>query len=124
MTLKMVLIFHAVTTLALSAASIAVPGFLLRLLGMTSGAGEQLVIRYFGASLLGIGLLSWLGREVQEHRMMRSVVLVLFVSDVATALVTFLGTITGVMGSLGWFVFGLYVLLAAGLEKRLFAKEG
>jgi hypothetical protein len=118
MKLRTVLVLHAVEAVAL-----CVPGIFLQLFGMNSSAEPQLLVRFFGGPLVGVGLLSWPGREAQEPRMVLALALALFVTDIVIALVCFLGTSTGVMATPAWSVFGLYVLLAAGLEKALFAKQ-
>ena len=70
--------------------------------------------RFFGVSLLAIGLLSWLARNTTDAVARRAIMAAFLVSDAAGVIVATAGTLSGAMSSLGWSVVAIYLALALG----------
>jgi hypothetical protein len=89
------------------------PTFVGPLYGFGNSPAEILLGRFFGAALLGIGLINWLAREA-DYVSLRPIILGNLIADVVGLLVCVMGTLSGVMNSLGWFSVALYLLLSLG----------
>jgi hypothetical protein len=122
MKLKTLLIINAVVILVYAVGALFVPATMLMMYGMTSGPGEQLMTRYFGASMLALGLLSWLARNATDAIARRAVILAFLVFDTAGAVVSAQGTLSGVMSPLGWQVVAIFLVLLLGFCYFQFAK--
>ena len=122
MKLSVLLIINAVVLLVYAVGALFVPATMLMMYGITSGVGEQLMIRYFGASMLALGLLSWLVRNSHDASVRRAIIPAFLVFDVAGVVVSLLGTLSKVMSLLGWQAFAIFLLLLLGFGYFQFAK--
>jgi hypothetical protein len=122
MKLHALLIINAVVILMYAVGALFMPATMLMMYGITSGVGEQLMIRYFGASMLALGLLSWLVRNSHDASLRRAIIPAFLIFDIAGGVVSLLGTLSNVMGPLGWQVVTLYLLLCFGFGYFQFAK--
>ena len=95
---------------------------MLMMYGMTPGVGEQLMTRFFGVSMLALGLLSWLVRNSRDSSVRQAVVPAFLVFDAAGIIVSLLGTLSKVMSPRGWQVVAIYLLLCLGFGYFQFAK--
>lgn len=80
---------------------------------MQNGA-SILNIRFFGAALLSIGVISWLARDFRDWDAVRAVLIGSVVGDVFGGLVNIWGTFRGLTNGLAWSTTILYVLLLLG----------
>jgi hypothetical protein len=122
MKLNTLLTINAVVILVYAVGALFIPATMLIMYGMTYGPGEQLMTRYFGASMLALGLLSWLARNATDAIARRAVILAFLVFDTAGAVVSVQGTLSGVMSSLGWQVVAIFLVLLLGFVYFQFAK--
>jgi hypothetical protein len=122
MKLRDLLIINAVVILVYAVGALFVPATMLMMYGITSGVGEQLMIRYFGASMLALGLLSWLVRNGHDASLRRAIIPAFLVFDFSGGVVSLLGTLSKVMSPLGWQVVVIYLLLCLGFGYFQFAK--
>jgi hypothetical protein len=122
MKLKTLLTINAVVILLYAVGALFIPATMLMMYGMTSGPGEQLMTRYFGASMLALGLLSWLARNATDAIARRAVILAFLVFDAAGVVISLLGTLSRVMSPLGWQVVVIYLLFCIGFGYFQFAK--
>jgi hypothetical protein len=122
MKLNTLLIINAVLILVYAVGALFVPATMLMMYGMTSGPGEQLMTRYFGVSLLALGLLSWLLRNSLDASVPRPIILAFLVFDAAGVVVSLLGTLSAVMSPLGWQVVAIFLVLCLGFGYFQFAK--
>jgi hypothetical protein len=111
MKLNTLLSINSVLILIYSVGALFIPNTMLTMYGMTHGASEQLMTRYFGASLLTLGLMSWLMRNSRDTNVQRAIILAFLVFDAAGMFVSLLGTISAVMSPLGWQVVTIFLLL-------------
>jgi len=102
-------------------AFILVPGFVLTIYGMTADAALNLMARYFGLTLLGLGLITWLVRETADAKALRGLLTGLAVQGAIGLIVSIWGTINGTMNGMGWSAVLIYAILLAGYLYYLFA---
>ena len=102
-------------------AFILVPEFVLATYGMTAGAALDLMARYFGLTLLGMGLITWLVRETTDGKALRGLLTGLSVQGVIGLLVSIWATVNGTMNGMGWSAVLIYAVLLAGYLYYLFA---
>ena len=124
MKFKTFLIINAAVALIFALGTIFVPAIMNAIFGIQTSAGVQLMTRYFGVSLLGLGLLVWLARDTTESGTRQAIILSMLVSDCAGVVVSLLGTLGAVMSAMGWLVVVIYLLLALGFGYFQFVKPG
>jgi len=71
-------------------------------------------IQFFGAALLGTGVIFWFARDFHDWAAVRGVLIGAVVADVVGGLVNTWGMSKGLFNSLGWSSTVLYVLLLLG----------
>jgi hypothetical protein len=102
-------------------AFILVPDFVLVTYGMTPDAPLDLMARYFGLTLLGIGSVTWLVRETSDGKALRGLLSGLAIQGVVGLAVSIWGTVSGTMNGMGWSAVLIYAVLLAGYLYYLFA---
>ena len=122
MKLSTLLVITAVVTLVYGVCFVLVPTTVLSIYGMTQGPGEALMSQYFGTSLIFAGLVAWLIRKVTDASAQRAVVLAFLITDVVGLIISLMGTLSGVMSSVGWTAVAIYFLLAVGYASFQFKK--
>jgi hypothetical protein len=78
-------------------------------------------VTLLGAALIGIGLLTWLARNVADAKAQRAMILALLIYHAIGVIVSVLGTLSGVMKALGCLAVRIYVVLTLGhafLQRR------
>jgi hypothetical protein len=119
MKLNTLLTINAVVILVYAVGALFVPATMLMMYGMTPGPGEQLMTRFFGVSMLALGLLSWLARNTSDAIARRAIIVAFLVFDAVGIVVSLLGTLSKVMSLLGWQVVVIYLLLCIGFGIQL-----
>lgn len=122
MKLSYLLIFNAVVALIFGICFVLVPATVLSIYGITPNPGVSLAGQFFGVALIGIGLVTWLARNVVDSTARRAIILGLLISDVVGVIVAVLGTLSGVTNAVGWSTVGIYLLLALGYAYFQFMK--
>lgn len=122
MKLKTLLVFNAIVALAYGVGFVLAPATMLTLYGATVSPSANLVGQLFGVTLIGIGLICWLARNVADPGAQRAIVLAQLIATVIGAIVAVMGTISGVMNAVGWSAVVIYLLLALGYAYFQFAK--
>jgi hypothetical protein len=122
MKLRVLLIINAVVILVYAIGALFVPATMLMMYGMTPGVGEQLMTRFFGVSMLALGLLSWLVRNSRDSNVRQAIIPAFLIFDAAGVIVSLLGTLSKVMSPLGWQVVAVYLLLCLGFGYFQLAK--
>jgi hypothetical protein len=95
-------------------------GFLLApesvapLYGVPVEAHTIMMDRYFGGSLLWVGLISWLARGVRDDAALRALLQAGTVGNLAGLVVSAWSAIAGLMNALAWSSAALYALMLAG----------
>jgi len=102
-------------------AFVLVPDFVAVTYGITPNAAVTLMARYFGLTLLGMGLIMWLIRETADGKALRGLLTGLSVQGAIGLIVSIWGTTSGVMNGMGWSAVLIYAVLLAGYLYYLFA---
>ena len=121
MSVKVFLAIAAAIAIVYGVAFVLVPEFVLATYGMTKEPSTVLSARYFGVTLLGIGLITWFVRETSDRTALRGLLIGLALSDVVGLLISFWGTLSGIMNGMGWSAVLIYAVLLAGYAYYLFA---
>jgi uncharacterized protein YjeT (DUF2065 family) len=121
MNVKVFLAIAAAIAVVYGVAFVAVPDFVQATYGMTSTASSILAARYFGLTLLGLGLVTWLVRETSDPKALRGLLSGLAIQSLIGALVSIWGTTSGTMNGMGWSAVLIYAVLLAGYVYYLFA---
>jgi hypothetical protein len=106
---KTVMIIKAAVCLGFGPLLLAVPGWLLNLLGTSYGHGAALTAREYGAALIGNLLLTWLARNAEESIARRAIIWNLFVYDAIAFVVTLIIQVSGGLNILGWGIVAVYL---------------
>jgi hypothetical protein len=95
---------------------ILMPNRLLSFYNVTVNDAGTLIAQLFGATLLGFGLLNWLGRDFDDVQAQQALTTANFATDTVGFIFAVLGQLGGVSGvnSLGWSTVLIYLILAAG----------
>ena len=113
MNLRTFLTIAAVIALAFALGLILMPAFMDTTYGFGTSASEILLSRFFGIELLGLGVAAWLSRDLTGAGA-RPIIMGSLVADTLGAIFALMGTVSGVMNSVGWSAFAIYFLLTLG----------
>lgn len=122
MKLRNLLIINAVVAVIYGISYELIPETILSLYGTTQGPSEVFYARLFGAALIGIGLLTWLARNITESATQRAIVLSLLAFSVIGAIVAISATVSGVMNAVGWTGVAVFTFFALGYAYFQFMK--
>ena len=109
----------AVVGLVFGLGLILAPTSMAALYGTEVTPALLLLDRYFGSTLLAFALMNWLARDM-DYAHLRPILAGNLAGDIIGGLVTLAGTLGGVMNSLGWVSFGIYLLLVLGFAYLYF----
>ena len=113
MNLRTFLTIAAIVALVFALGLILMPAFMATTYGLGTSASEILLTRFFGIELLGLGLTTWLARDFTGASV-RPIIIGSLVADALGAIFALMGTVSGVMNSVGWSAFAIYFLLTLG----------
>jgi hypothetical protein len=119
MNTRTVMTIAAVIALVFALGLILMPAFMGTLYGTGTSPNQLLLARLFGSALLGFGLINWLARD-SDYATLRPIILGNLVGDLVGLIVCVMGTLGGVMNSMGWLSVALYLLLALGFAYLYF----
>jgi hypothetical protein len=100
------------------------PVFSLSLLGSATNLTGILNTRYFGASALGLAVITWLARNVQHPEVRRLVSYGMLTTLVILVAIDLDGLLTGAMNQLGWLLFAADLFLSFGFVISIFTDGG
>lgn len=120
MKIELFLAIAAAVAIIYGVAFIVAPEFVLISYGMTTDAASTLMARYFGLTLLGIGLVVWLVRETSDTKVLRGLLCALAIQAAIGLLVSIWGTLSGTMNGMGWSAVLIYAIFLAGYLYYLF----
>jgi hypothetical protein len=95
-------------------------GFLLApeavapLYGVPVEAHTMMMDRYFGGSLLWVGLITWLARGLRDDAALRTLLQAGTVGNLAGLAISAWAALTGLMNALAWSSVSLYALMLLG----------
>jgi hypothetical protein len=100
------------------------PSLTMTSIGLSTNVAAELMARYFGASTIGIAVLSWMARSLVQTGARRTIVITLFVSFMLYMIVDLIGLLTGVMNLLGLTFVAADFVLGLGYGYFLIARPG
>ena len=113
MNIRTFLIITAVVALVYGLGLLLMPVFMASTYGVGTSASEILLARFFGVELLIVGLIGWLAKDL-PFSSLRPIITASLIGDIVGAIVALLGTLSGVMNTVGWSAFGIYLLIGLG----------
>lgn len=112
--LTLLLTVTAVIGASYGVVTLLTPAAYLQMLGLDPNPSAILQTRYFGAAVLGAGLMLGMARKAQEPTVQRALSLGNFVVVTGSAVVTIIGLASGLLSAVGWGFLASEVVLAAG----------
>jgi hypothetical protein len=128
MKLRYVFLLNTVVALIFAAGLLLAPKTILDIFHLSVGTGVSaratlnFVAQLLGASLVLPGLLTAFAGGMADAGARRSVVVSLFVFEVAGLAVSLLAMLSKVMSAAGWSIVGLFLIFALGYAYFLFMK--
>lgn len=114
MTLRFFLSFHAIICFIFGILCALLPTVFEPVYGIVLNPVGELVSRWLGATLLGLGMITWLARNEEKSELRSSILMALFIADFIGAVVAFWSQLTGIMNDWGWSLVVIWILLAMG----------
>jgi hypothetical protein len=121
MKLSTFLIVKAIVCFVFAIGYIVVPVATGSIYDITLDPDGIIMARFFGALLLGIGLILWLCRNA-DWSVLKSITFSLCIADTIGFIIALAAQLAGVMNSLGWIIVVIWLLLASGLGYFRFLK--
>lgn len=115
MTLATFLLIKAIISIVFGIAFVLIPGVVASIYDYDVEPAGELMSRYLGAALIGIGLICFLSRGVTDTTALQAVTLALFIGDAVGTIVALYGQFGPVPRPLGWVNVAIWGLLALGL---------
>ena len=122
MKIKTLFIINTVVTCVFGIAFVVMPEQLLLLYG-NSNAPMEYIGQLFGASLIAIGILTWVLSNSKNNETLKAVALSLFIGDAIGFVVALIGQLEDVVNDLGWSTVVIYLLLSFGFGYFRFIKK-
>jgi hypothetical protein len=119
MTLKAFLTISSVIGVLFGLGFLLVPESVSAVYGTPPEVHTILADRYFGATLLTLGLVFWFVRETADKATMRGLLIGFAIGNVIGVIVSIVGTVAGTVNSMGWTSVALYLVLLAGCAYHL-----
>ena len=118
MKLRTFLIIAAVVALVYALGLLLMPAFMAITYGLGTSASEILLARYFGVELLVLGVITWLAKDFSAANA-RPIITGSLIGNIVGTYFALMGTLGGVMNSVGWSAVAVYLLLALGFAMSL-----
>jgi len=112
--LTLLLTITAVIGALYGVATLLTPAAYLQMLGLDPNPSAILQARYFGAAVLGAGLMLGMARKAREPVVQRALSLGNFAVVTGSAVVTVIGLSSGLLSAVGWGFLASEVVLAVG----------
>lgn len=114
MMLTLLLTLTAIIGALYGVVTLLMPAAYLQMLGLDPNPSAILQARYFGAAVLGAGLMLGMARKAREPVVQRALSLGNFVVVTGSAVVTTIGLASGLLNAVGWGFLASELLLALG----------
>lgn len=114
MKLSWLLTFNAIAAALFGIPAVLLPGSLYSIYGLNSTAGAQLVMQFFGSTLIAEALITWGLRNIAPGDTRQTLTLALFVEAVIGLVTSLIAELGAVMNPLGWTVVALPAIFTLG----------
>ncbi len=117
------LMLKAIISLVFGIGFVVIPAVVWSIYGVTLDPAGIIMTRFFGACLLGIGLICWVTRNA-EFNTLKGITFSLCIADTIGFIIALSAVLSGIINMLGWFNVAIWFLLALGLGYFRFLKPG
>ena len=114
MSAKLFLGISAVVAVAYGIGFLFAPEALMSAYGVAINPSAIMEVRFWGATLTGLGIMYWLVRGSADLTALRGILYGFSIANIAGIWVAYNGTMAGTMNSVGWSAVGVYALLLLG----------
>ncbi len=122
MNLEKLFFLKAIVSLAFGIALTILPTHFIGLYGVELSSIGALLAQFFGAALIGIGLICWSAKSDATSVLSLGIALSLCVADTIGFIVSLIGQIGGITNNLGWITVAFWFIFASGLGYFRFLK--
>ena len=123
MSLKTLFIITSIIAFVFGVLFVIIPTPLYSLYGIESNMVLNLMGELFGATLIAVGLISWLSRNITNPEALKAVTLSFFIADGIGFIIALVGQLNNVVNALGWLTVVIYLLLSLGFGYFRFSKQ-
>ena len=95
------------------------PAAITSVYGVATNSEVELLARYFGIALLGLGVVAWLIRNTTDQIAQHAMIWGSFVLSVVGIAVSVQGTLAGTMNALGWGNLVIYLAIIVAFFSAL-----
>ena len=113
MNLKTFLMIVSVVAVVFAIGLILAPGFMDATYGTGPSAGEMMTDQMLGSALLGMGVVTWLARNLTGASV-RPIITGNLIGNAAGFVVSLMAMLGGVMNATGWTTVAVYLLFGLG----------
>jgi hypothetical protein len=108
MSLKILFIIAAVVTLVFGVLFIIIPDQVYSWYGINGNMQLNYTGGLFGAALIAVGLIAWLGRNAAESDSRKAIVQSFFIADLIGFIIALVAQLHSIVNHLGWLTVALY----------------
>jgi hypothetical protein len=123
MKLNMFMLIVAVVAGLFGLGFVFIPDQVLSYYGAAPDASVHYMAQLFGAALLGIAVILWLCKDVEDSPARQAILLGLFVAEGVGFVVALITQLGGGINALGWSTVLIYLLFALGFGYFRFVKS-
>lgn len=120
MRLSLTMTVTAIGSLLFGLAYLLIPETLMSLYGNSPDPSNLWLARYLGATILGFGVVNWLGRNVKSGTALRAIIAGTFTVTAIGFVVSIFEALNGSGNGLVWLTVVIYFLLAIGYGDFIF----
>jgi hypothetical protein len=121
MKFKILLIINSAFAFVSGIACVLIPAQLLASYDVSLAPMGLVIYQFWGAALIGLGMLTWFARSIKESALQRRIAIALFVTNALSCIMAIRGQFAGA-NNFGWSTVALFFLLAVGYGIFLFIK--
>lgn len=121
MKFKTLLTINSVLAVVAGIACVLAPAQLLSNYGVSLIPMGLVIYQFWGATLTGLGMLTWFAGNIKESELQKTFALSLFITNGISCVMAIRGQYAGA-NAFGWSTVALYFLLALGFGYFLFIK--
>lgn len=124
MKLKSFFVISALLGIILGLGFFFAPATVMSTLGISASESHQHTARNFGSAVIGLAVISWVARDVEDSISRRAIVLGLFMYFVFASISITSFQLQGSVNASGWLFVALHILLALGFGYHALINRG
>ncbi len=102
---------NAVVAVIVGLLLIFIPHDVVRWFGLTLDKGIDLDGQLYGSTLILMGLVCWVARDITEHRFQRNIVGAFTIANLISLILVAIGEATRTFNAVGWVAIAAYLIL-------------